>query len=243
MFKKIINAVQNLLSGKDLYSGKYSMDGSSSYIDHGYIGVNNFLWKQEEHYGGFKGLEDTIKDIIGITENMNLTDKKLTLYRGTNEMLFPGIENVEKGIIIPFRGITSTSTDLEMANYFTQNNPRALEQVKPLIFKINVDKNKPHLQVGNLNEDEKEIILPPSLYEVVDVTTLDNGVKVVEINQKELLDVKDLMIEGLTHIEENIDSYDNIKPNHIQNLKTRVEKFYSHIDKNKTNSIENEKEN
>ena len=231
MFKKIVKTFQNLFGGGNLLDNNFiSNSGSDSYVDHGYLGVNNFLWKQEEHYGGFNGLEDTIKTIIGVTENMELTKDSMVLYRGTNSMLFPEIEKAESGMLIPFRGITSTATEFDIAQYFTQNNPRALSEVKPLIFKINIDKNKPHYKIDD-DSGEKEVILPPAIYEVVSITD-KNGAKVVEINQKELLDMENLILEGLDHINENIEDFNKIKPQHVENLRKRVLNFYNHLEKN-----------
>ena len=234
MLKNLIKTFQNLFNQGNLLDKKTN-PGSHSYVDHGYLGVNNFLWRQKESYGGFEGLEDTIKTIIGITENMELTENSMTLYRGTNAVLFPELENAESGTLVPLRGITSTATDFKMANYFTENNPRALSEVKPLIFKINVDKNKPHYKVDNISEGEKEVILPPAIYEIASVSNI-NGVKVVEMNQKELLDIENLILDGLHHINENIEDYNKIKAHHIENLRKRVLNFYNHMEKNNNKS-------
>jgi hypothetical protein len=124
-----------------------------------------------------KGLKRTVE--------RSVVDKPMTVYRGITAMDTP-YANIKVGDEITEKGFTATSKDINVAN-----SPAFMSQVsafKPTLFKINVPKGHPGLdieatykgfnidQTGTSVGSEKEVLLPAGV-----------KFKVVSINEETLL--------------------------------------------------------
>ena len=150
-------------------------------------------------------LENLVSDILNIVKDMKPMKNDTTLYRGTFDHYYPMLDDAIVGETINLRGITSTSTSQEVANTFADNYDGSSNQGS-LIFKINAPKGMPSLSVKTNLYDEGEVILHPAKYKITDIEThkLKNGqVRIVSLTPTELLDIKKLILDGLTQAKEN----------------------------------------
>lgn len=232
MLKKLVKGIQDAIKGRPFGKKLDKEECLQQYLGHGYLAVNTFLWRTEaSDQGDYKNLRQTISNVVGVSELMDRSESSRVLYRGTNaSLLVDDISKIEEGMMIPFRGFTSTSTKLDIANYFTENNPRALDDVRPVVFQINVDKGRSCFedQDAKTGEGESEVILPPAIYEVRRVTQQQNGIPIIEVDQRELLDVEDLIMDGLDYIKENINEVPKISASQIEEVRAKVKSYYNH---------------
>lgn len=211
--------------------------GLNRYTEDDYVAINSFLWQKEEFFNGIRGLERIVKDIIEITENMELTSthREHVVYRGTSLHHYPELLDIKKGMKLPLKSLTSTSLDYTTAEMFADMSSleHTPKNYSPLIFKITFGDNTPFSRPnteGTLYEIEEEVVLPPCEYEVVDVHPQGNrkySALEVEMKFKQPLNVQQLIIDGLDHIlqDDPLDTH-NIYPEDIVNLKRKVNNYY-----------------
>lgn len=150
-------------------------------------------------------LENIVSDILNIVKDMKPMEKDTTLYRGTFDHYYPMLDDAIVGETINLRGITSTSTSQEVANIFADNYEGSSNQGS-LLFKINAPKGMPSLNVKTELYDEDEVILHPAKYMITDIEThkLKNGqIRIVSLTPTELLDIKELVLNGLEQAKKN----------------------------------------
>lgn len=228
-----------------------NFDGDSlvRYTGEDYRAINALLWHKEEFLGGIEGLEQAVKDVIEITDNMSCTPQAndTFVYRGTKIDHYPELLGLKKGMTLPLNGITSTSLDYETAEFFTENNNVAFERSSPLIFKIKLDDKTPFSRPTSLStlcEIEQEVILPPAEYEIVSVTPSKSKYSATEVEMKptKTLDIQKLIIDGLDYLIDNdpMKTHD-IFTEDIIKLKKKVNNYYKKKRREKIrNFLENE---
>lgn len=206
-------------------------DGSAllEYTGEGYEQMNDLLWGIKPPF--YNSVFQTVKDIVEITESMQTRDiSDNVVYRGTQLDLYPDLRNIQVGMKLPLKGLTSTSLDRTTAEFFSDN---AKNDRTPLIFKIHIDSNTPFIRPdfnSPIYHIEKEVLLPPAIYEVVGVTPskgADNPTE-VELRMKELIDIRDLLIDGLDYILDNdpLETH-HIEPHRVMEIKDKVDFFYT----------------
>lgn len=183
--------------------------------------INRFLNKKDVNYldpnddmydkdatGYGKGtsnfpLENIISDIFNLVKDMQPMDKTTLVYRGTFDNYYPELDDALVGETLSLRGVTSTSTNPDVANCFAYvgfDTP----QLGSLIFKIITPSGMPCIKVSTEDSDEDEVILHPAKYRIENLE-MDNrsGVRTVTLTPTELLDIKKLILEGLNQAKEN----------------------------------------
>ncbi len=174
-----------------------------------YLDPNENDWDKEA-FGYDKGdsnfpLENIVSDILNITKDMKPLGTPQTLYRGTFDHYYPMLDSDIVGETISLNGITSTSISQCVADIFANNYENSSNQ-NSLIFKINAPSNMPGIRVKTDLFDEDEIILHPAKYRIDKIETkkLKNcQIRIVTMTPTELLDVKQLILEGLDQANKN----------------------------------------
>lgn len=150
-------------------------------------------------------LENIISDIFNIVQDMSPLENPTTLYRGTFEHYFPELDNVLIGQMLSLKGITSTSTNLDVAEYFA-NIFDYTDWNGSLLFKIIAPQGLPCIKVNTSLFSEDEVILHPAEYEIVDIEHCGSSkchFQIVTLIPRQLLDIKQIVLDGLEQAKEN----------------------------------------
>lgn len=214
--------------------------GKLRYAIEGYIKINNFLWQSDCSYADDE-LEEIVKDIIEISTQMSTFQEDTVLYRGTKVNLFPELKHLKQGMEIDLNGITSTSYNRKTALSFTENNCEDFDIIDPLIFKIKVEQGGLYTRPPRLKEIyeiENEFILHPAKYLVTKIITRNDNTTIVELTQKELLDIHTQIINGLNFVLNNPRS--DIHPTQVELLKNKVNYYFANNVLSHKNNIQEE---
>ena len=229
MIKDFIQAVQKLfaapkLQPKSEQAGLETWQQTSHWINDLMWGNDVDYWDNKERTSSFR-LKETIADAITIQSLMKPVEEERIVYRGTSSEHFPGLlENTTEGIIIPFLGFASTSDSYGVARSFSGNSEN--KEAKKIVFRVKLEKGRSAYKISNAEFGaEQETIIPPALYEVTGSTIDESGVYVIDIEQRTLLDVKDILLNGLDHMQSNLKTR-NISPKTIKTLKRQIEEYY-----------------
>lgn len=150
-------------------------------------------------------LENIISDIFNIVKDMSPLENPTTLYRGTFDHYFPELDDALIGETLSLKGITSTSTNTDVAEYFA-NIFDGTEWNGSLIFKVNAPKGMPCIRVNTALFSEDEVILHPAEYEIVAIESCGsskNNFRIVTLEPRQLLDIKQIVLDGLEQAKEN----------------------------------------
>ncbi len=150
-------------------------------------------------------LENIISDIFNIVQDMSPLENPTTLYRGTFDHFYPELDKALIGQTISLKGITSTSTNLDVAEYFA-NIFDNTDYNGSLLFKINAPKGMPCIKVNTELFSEDEFILHPAEYKIVDIEQCGSSkcyFQIVTLEPCQLLDIKQIVLDGLAQAKEN----------------------------------------
>ena len=197
--------------------------------------VNKFLAGKfcalDESYA----FHDGVKNAIELSKTMQPRKKGITTYRGADSGNFKDIINLSEqeivGQEIPIRAFSSSSTSKDVAGRFSRENSSS-KNAQRLILQFDIERGRHSYDVkygfDNVSRQiahEKETILPPAVYEIVGARRVQsfegyNGnYLILQMRQKELLDIKDLINMNLDALQVNIEE-ENEKGNHF-NLTTQ----------------------
>ena len=237
------DAVLDMANVFDFCKWRSIEDSLLWYQQGGFARLNAFLWQRDLNSDNVnrKFLQDmtllkgVAKDAINLSSIIGTSPSELTLFRGDNDSHFD-MSEFKKGATISFKGFSSTSSSINVAkNFATTDSPNTTS----IIFDIKVPKGGKFLAIQNAEFSyEKETLLPPCNYEVLDVSRTQNGSYYIVMEQKEMLDIHTLIDEGLDNVKSSINSpFAWHKKIQISRLKDDVSRYIEYQSKNPSITI------
>lgn len=229
MYQQIMGAFEKSFSGSAIFDflgggdGK-KVDKNISLEDYGensikyytskttYVDINNFMHQREFFYSPDFTIKDIVGNIYGLAKSMKPVEKDITVFRGASDKHFRGLLDNVTGTELPLRSFTSATTRYGIADYYARfMRGRMVEDVTPIVFEIDVPKGTPCFVCGVEDTDfqeEKEIILPPALYSIVNIRDKrkSHGVMAVELKMLNPLNIKEVVLDALEFNKRNVNS-------------------------------------
>ena len=226
----------------DFCKHKTIIDSIRLYQQGKYDVLNAFLWGKRLKSNTYMSrslqninvLKEVAKDTINLSSIMQTAPCNVTLYRGDNDSHF-AIESIKKGSTILLKGFTSTSESLNVAQSFATSDKK---NTSGIIFEIRVPNGGKLLKLENAEFSfEQETLLPPAKYDVLDVYQMDDGKYCIIIEQKEILNISNLLDDGLTNISKQLPLLALHKKVQISHLKNSISRYMDNQSKNQSITV------
>ena len=154
------------------------------YTDGGYYAASMHLREGE----ALDEEEKTYLDALLQTINRTVTTENKKVYRGRaiiSEERLAALEALKVGDPITDRGVMSTSTNLDRANFYAKMSLGGKVKGR-VMFEIDIPKGSTALEIPSIyssyGTSEEEILLPPNVrLEVTDISLDDNGRKTIRL--------------------------------------------------------------